>query len=170
MKPPCIYSYKCVCVCVGARMPLGVSPLRATHDLCSRLQYVTQRNMATRFKGGGSEGKGCEQTLQQQKKAAISHAKCKNVPQHGRGARPRGAGAGKHAAAPTMATVFIERKSASRRIHRPLPPRKHGMPHDLLHAHPFYGDRPLLAPPSPSSPPAAPPRCGTGPGEPGAQH
>ena len=40
--------------------------------------------------------------------------------------------------------LFLSREKCKSPISPPTPARKHGMPHDLLHAHPFYDDRPLL--------------------------
>ncbi len=39
---------------------------------------------------------------------------------------------------------FLSREKCKSPVSPPTPARKHGMPHDLLHAHPFYDDRPLL--------------------------
>lgn len=40
--------------------------------------------------------------------------------------------------------LFLSREKCESPISPPTPARKHGTPHDLLHAHPFYDDRPLL--------------------------
>lgn len=115
-----------------------------TDDLYySRIQYVTQLNMATRFEGGGSVAvKGCDAIFR----------KTETLASKTRQSAPLKMSNPQRLKKKKKKLECFPREEARKLLVSAAHSREEAW-HELLHAHPFYDDRPPLLLDEPPPPP-----------------